>query len=138
MSKRLFFLLLILAVPLRLSAQVGAVVTAPEAPFEFAPLQMYAFPAKDFPITKYGARQGDAGATTAAFAKAMAACRKAGGGRVVVPAGSWLTGPVHFQSNCLLYLSEGAELVFEDDPKLYLPAVHTSWEGTECMNYSPL
>lgn len=114
------------------------VVTAVEAPFAFEPLVMFKFPAKDFPITKYGAKPGDVKANTAAFAKAMEACNKAGGGRVVVPAGEWLTGPIHFKSNCNLYLSEGSKVVFEDDPQLYLPAVQTSWEGSECMNYSPL
>ena len=121
-----------------LPAAAQTVVTAPESPFGFEPLSMYVFPQRDFPITKYGAKPGNVQANTKAFEKAMAACNKAGGGRVVVPAGVWITGAVHFRSNCQLWLSEGAELVFEDDPQLYLPAVHTSWEGTECMNYSPL
>lgn len=113
-------------------------VRADEAPFPFEPLQMFDFPARDFPITRYGARKDDPKATMKAFEKAMQACNKAGGGRVVVPQGEWVTGKIHFKDSCLLYLSEGSTLVFEDDPSLYLPAVHTSWEGTECMNYSPL
>lgn len=119
-------------------AEGETVVTAPESPYEFEPLCMWDFPAKDFLITKYGAKKGDVAANTAAFAKAMTACNKAGGGRVVVPEGEWLTGPIHFKSNCNLFLSEGAKVVFEDDLKLYYPAVQTSWEGTECMNVSPL
>ena len=130
--------LLVLAGGLVASAQDRTIVTAPESPYAFEPLHMYVFPEKDFPITKYGAKPGDIKATTAAFAKAMAACNKAGGGRVVVPAGEWLTGPIHFKSNCNLYLSEGAKVVFEDDPSLYYPAVQVSWEGAECMNLSPL
>ncbi|MBQ9711133.1 MAG: glycoside hydrolase family 28 protein, partial [Bacteroidales bacterium] len=116
----------------------GIKVEAPESPYGFEPLIMHVFPEKDFPITKYGAKAGDAASTTAAFAKAMEACSKAGGGRIVVPKGKWLTGPIHFRSNCNLFLSEGSELVFEDDPALYYPAVKTSWEGAECMNLSPL
>ena len=115
-----------------------SIVTAPEAPFEFTPLTMFDFPKRDFSIVKYGAKQNNVTATTAAFAKAMAACNKAGGGRVVVPAGEWLTGPIHFKSNCNLFLSEGAKLVFSDDVALYKPAVQVSWEGAECMNISPL
>lgn len=114
------------------------IISAPESPFGFEPLEMYEFPVREFPITKYGARQGNVKANTIALQKAMAACNKAGGGSVVVPAGEWLTGPVHFLSNCNLVLSEGAELVFEDNPELYLPAVQVSWEGAECMNWSPL
>lgn len=120
------------------SGQQYRTVEAPEAPFAFEPLEMFVFPDRDFPITKYGAKAGDVKATTAAFAKAMAACNKAGGGRVVVPAGEWLTGPVHFMSDCNLYLSEGAKVVFDDDLSLYYPAVQASWEGAECMNISPL
>ena len=119
-----------------LSAQTT--VTAPEAPFSFEPLQMHSFPAKDFVITRYGAKDGNVKANTLAFARAMAACHNAGGGRVVVPAGEWITGPIHFESGCNLYLSDGATVVFDDDPELYLPAVRTSWEGAECMGLSPL
>lgn len=137
MTKKLPIIFILFAlVCVNLKAQ--QVVRAPEAPFEFEDLVMYEFPSKEFPITKYGAKPGNVEATTQAFRKAMAACNKAGGGSVVVPEGSWITGPIHFQSNCRLYLSDGATLVFEDDPQLYLPAVKTSWEGTECMNYSPL
>ena len=49
-----------------LSAQDWIVVTAPEAPFPFEPLEMFVFPNKDFPITKYGAKPGDVKANTAA------------------------------------------------------------------------
>ena len=136
--KRFVLSLCVLAGGLVAAAQERILVEAPESPFPFEPLEMFVFPRKDFPITKYGARRGDVPATTAAFAKAMAACSKAGGGRVVVPAGEWRTGPIHFRSNCNLYLSEGAEVVFEDDPALYQPAVQVSWEGAECMNLSPL
>lgn len=86
------------------------------------------FPKKDFPIAKYGKSP----------AAAVAACAKAGGGRVVVPAGEWATGPIHLKSNVHLYLEKGATLKFDTDPQKYLPVVLTRWEGLECMNYSPL
>ncbi|HEX8116257.1 MAG TPA: glycoside hydrolase family 28 protein, partial [Pyrinomonadaceae bacterium] len=74
---------------------------------------------------------------TEAFRRGIAACNKAGGGRVVVPAGTFLTGPVHLLSNVNLYVSEGATVKFIQDPKAYLPLVYTRWEGMELMNYSP-
>ena len=62
-----------------------------------------------------------------------------GGGRVTVPAGEHLSdGPLRLRSNVELHLEEGARIVFPDDPAKYLPAVPTSWEGVECLNYSPL
>ena len=95
------------------------------------------FKDRDFPITDFGART-DGSKCTAAFAQAMAMCAQSGGGRVVVPRGKWLSGPIHFRSNCELHLEDGAEVVFSQDPNDYLPAVHTTWEGMECWNYSPL
>ncbi len=97
------------------------------------------FPDRDFPITKYGATEGGEADCHPAIVKAIEACHAAGGGRVVVPAGKWLTcGPVHLKSNVNLHLEEGSTLLFSTDPEDYLPAVHTRFEGTELMNFSPL
>lgn len=120
-----------------LPARPSNVVVAPEAPFEFKPLEMHVFPEKNFPITRYGAKKGDIGANMKAIAKAMEACSKAGGGKVVIPEGEWITGPVSFKSNCNLYLSEGAKLLFTDD-RSWFPIVRTTWEAMEVMNWSPL
>ena len=96
------------------------------------------FPARDFKITDYGAVAGGAADSTEAIRKAVGACHAAGGGRVVVPAGVFHTGAIHLLSNVNLYVSEGATLKFSPDPSKYLPVVYTRFEGTECMNYSPL
>lgn len=109
-----------------------------KAPFRMEPIKEYIYPAQDFVITKYGAVKGGEINNTKAIAAAIDACNKAGGGRVVVPEGIWLTSAIHFKSNVNLYLAEGAVLSFTDEPADYLPAVMTSWEGMECYNYSPL
>ncbi|HEV7747145.1 MAG TPA: glycoside hydrolase family 28 protein [Pyrinomonadaceae bacterium] len=96
------------------------------------------FPARDFKITDYGARAGDDGDNTDAIRKAIEACHAAGGGRVVVPPGVFQTGAIHLKSNVNLHVSEGATLKFSADPAKYLPVVYTRFEGTECLNYSPL
>jgi len=93
------------------------------------------FPAKDFPITDFGATAGSPDSSDA-IAKAIAACHAAGGGRVVIPAGEWFTGAIHLQSNVNLHVSKGATLKFLTDPKKY-PIVFTRWEGVELMNVSP-
>ena len=108
------------------------------APFAMEPRKEVIFPDRDFSIGNYGAVRGGKTINTRAIAKAIKACNKAGGGRVVIPAGEWLTGPVHLMSNVNLYLSDGAILRFTDNPEDYLHAVMTSWEGMECYNYSPL
>lgn len=109
-----------------------------EAPFPMDSVRMCIFPDQDFPITQYGAKKGSILFNTRAFAKAIEACHRAGGGRVIVPSGEWKTGPIHLKSNVNLYLEEGAIIRFSDNPDDYLPAVMTSWEGLECYNYSPL
>lgn len=78
------------------------------------------------------------GERTCAWQARIDAASAAGGGRVVVPAGVWRTGRIELKSNVELHLEDGAELRFSDDPGDYLPAVPTSFEGVECLNYSPL
>jgi polygalacturonase len=95
------------------------------------------FPNRDFDIMKFGAIGDGLRDGTKAFRDAIAACAAAGGGRVVVPAGRFLTGPIHLKSRVNLHVSEGATVLFSRDPKQFLPVVFTRWEGVELMNYSP-
>ncbi len=109
-----------------------------KAPFEMAAIKEFIYPERTFDIRKYGAKADGKTLCSKAINKAISACSKSGGGHVVVPAGEWLTGAVHLQSNVDLHLEEGAKLIFTDNPADYLPAVRSTWEGVECMNYSPL
>jgi polygalacturonase len=109
-----------------------------------APFKMPAIKVPDFskcprlPITNFGAVPGNKEKTTQAIAKAVDQASKQGGGVVVIPKGEWLTGQVHLKSNVALHVEKGAVLLFSENPADYLPAVHTTWEGLECYNYSPL
>ena len=96
------------------------------------------FPNRDFDITAFGAKGDGKTKCTQAFDKAITACHKAGGGRVIVPAGTFLTGPIHLQSNVCLDVGKGATIVFSDRFEDYLPPVLIRWEGRECYNLSPL
>jgi polygalacturonase len=96
------------------------------------------FPARDFVVTQYGAVGDGAADCTSAFRAAIDACTQAGGGRVVVPEGTFLTGAIHLRNNVNLHVSQGATLRFSTDPARYLPAVFTRFEGTEVMNFSGL
>ncbi|HSC55512.1 MAG TPA: glycoside hydrolase family 28 protein [Phnomibacter sp.] len=111
--------------PLKEMEQVRKLIKAP------------VFKAQDYLITDFGAKGDGVTKNTEAFKKAIEACNKAGGGRVVVPAGKFLTGPIYLKSNVNLHLSEGSVIVFSRDTKDY-PLVLTRWEGMDCMNYSPL
>jgi polygalacturonase len=96
------------------------------------------FPARDFDIRTFGAIGDGTTLCTRAFKDAIAACAAQGGGRVVIPPGRFLTGPIHLRSLVNLHVSEGATIVFSRDTQRYLPVVFTRWEGVELMNYSPL
>ncbi len=96
------------------------------------------FADKTYPITKYGAKVSNTAALNQkAIQKAIDACSKKGGGKVVVPAGEkFLTGAITLKDGVNLVVEEGATLEFVFQPELY-PIVETSWEGLECFNLSP-
>ena len=100
-------------------------------------IRLPSIPARDFNLKALGAR-GEGEDASEYFAAAVEASREAGGGRIVVPAGRYRTGPIHLVSNTELHLQEGAEIHFIPEPERYLPAVKTRWEGLEMMGYSPL
>lgn len=96
------------------------------------------FADRTFDIKKYGASLDATPAQNQkAINKAIEACSKAGGGRVVIPAGTWKTGALRMKSHVNLVIEKGATLFFHFDRALY-PLVETRWEGLDCINYSPL
>jgi polygalacturonase len=97
------------------------------------------FPDRDFKVTDYGAVGDGVTDCREAFKKAIAACTKAGGGRVVVPKGTFLSnGPIHLDNNVNLHVTKNATIKFGTRFDDYLPHVRVRWEGTECYSYSPL
>ena len=92
---------------------------------------------KVFNITKYGASvKATAAANQKAINKAIDTCSKAGGGRVVVPEGTFNTGAITLKSKVNLHIEKGAVLQFAFQPELY-PIVPTRWEGLDCYNLQP-
>lgn len=66
--------------------------------------------AQTFNIKDYGAVNDGKTICSAAIQKAVDACNQNGGGRVYVPAGTFITGTLHLKSNIDLYLEQGAVL----------------------------
>ena len=103
--------------------------------FQNLPFQMQAFDEPQFPknevnLKDYGAVGDGQTLCTEAFAKAIDALSKKGGGRLLVPEGVWFTGPIVLKSNIDLHVKEGAIILFSPDEKLY-PLVETSFEGLD-------
>lgn len=93
---------------------------------------------KTFGVTSYGAVGDGKTTNTAALQSAIDACAKAGGGRVLIPAGTYLTGPIHLQSNVDLHADAGAVVLFSRNAADY-PMIYTDFDGpntVECT--SPL
>ncbi|HER07374.1 MAG TPA: glycoside hydrolase family 28 protein, partial [Bacteroides sp.] len=62
-------------------------------------------------ITSYGAKGDGSTISTTSIQHAIDACHEAGGGRVIVPAGEFVTGTMVLKSNVELHLQQGARLV---------------------------
>src|SRR5439155_15998992 len=108
------------------------------APFKIPDVQAPTFPPRVVDIREHGAVDDAGFENTLAIAAAIDACTNSGGGRVLIPPGQWLTGPIRLNSNIDLHIAQGATLRFVSDPEKYLPAVFVRWGGQECYNYSPL
>jgi len=126
------------AKPALATALMGEQKAPPAPPFDMPGFEEPTFPDRTFSIADFGAEPGGETLNTIAIAKAITACAASGGGRVVVPAGVWLTGPVHLRSNVNLHLHEEAELRFSTNFDDYLPVVYMQRAGVRCYNYSPL
>ena len=119
-------------------------LTSNSIPFDFPDLKPPVFRNQTFDIRKYGAESileqaivaSDSFLNTKPIHDAINACHQAGGGRVLVPSGIWLTGPIHLKSNINLHLEEGAELLFSQSFDDYLPVVLIKRVHL-CYNYSP-
>jgi len=96
------------------------------------------FSDRQYMIADFGAsQQATAAENQRAINSAIKTCSQAGGGRVVVPSGTWLTGALTLQSRVNLVIEKGATLLFAFEPDLY-PLVKTRWEGVDCWNYQPM
>lgn len=68
---------------------------------------------------------------TDAFKKGIAELTKRGGGRLTVPEGVWLTGPIELKSGVELHLDKNAVVCFAPDKRLYFEA------GTQPKRVNP-
>lgn len=97
-------------------------------PFEMPQVDRPVFPDYEVSITDFNAKGDGVTLNTEAINNAIKAVHEKGGGKVVIPAGVWLTGPIELLSNVNLYTESNALVVFTDDFNAY-PIIETSFEG---------
>ena len=99
-------------------------------PFPMQKLEAPVFKNNTVSVSDFGAKGDGIMLNTEAFSKAIDELSKKGGGKLVVPAGVWFTGPIELKSNINLHLDKGALILFSPDFNLY-PLVDGSFEGLE-------
>ena len=99
-------------------------------PFAMEKVALPDIPARSVCLTDFGGVGDGAFMNTEAFARAIDALVQKGGGRLVVPAGIWRTGPIALQSRTELHLEADAMVVFDTDQDLY-PIIDTNFEGLD-------
>ena len=82
---------------------------------------------KEYNITDYGAVNGGVVSNTKVFSTAVELASETGG-RVIVPDGIWLTGPIELKSGVELHLEDNAVIVFDKNAEEY-PLIETDFEG---------
>lgn len=120
----------------------GAAMTLPAMTShgEAASADMLEPPARSplcYDVVDFGA-VGDAKTLcTAGIQKAVDACAKAGGGRVVFPTGKYLTGPIFLKSNIHVEVPAGAVVLGSTDFEK-VPSIAGRWEGIDRTVYASM
>ncbi|KUJ62910.1 glycoside hydrolase [Flavobacteriaceae bacterium CRH] len=129
-NKLLWIPLIILLVncPKSIAQNSKSTETYKNIEFKMAKVQEPVIPKNTVNLIDFGAINGGYVLNTKAFADAIEAVSKKGGGKVIIPPGIWLTGPIILKSNIELYASTGALIKFSPDKSLY-PIIETSFEG---------
>jgi polygalacturonase len=101
-----------------------------QLPFKMEKMETPVFKNNVVSVANFGGVGDGKALNTIAFKKAVEALTAKGGGKLVVPAGIWFTGPIELKSGIDLHLEKGALILFSPDYNLY-PLVNTCFEGLE-------
>ena len=101
-------------------------------PFRMDKVVLPSIPDHTVYLTDFGGVGDGMTSNTKAFAEAINTLSQKGGGKLVVPRGIWITGPIHLKSKINLHLSEGALIYFSDDYEEY-PLIETYYEGWKAL-----
>ena len=89
-------------------------------PVKVAQVSRPMIPTHEVSLTEVGGVGDGVVLNTEAFTKGISKLNKLGGGRLTVPAGVWLTGPIALKDNIELHLDKNAIIYFSPDKSLYV------------------
>lgn len=105
-------------------------------PCKVKAVEPFAIPDNEVSIAECGAVGDGVTLCTDAFTKAISKLTKLGGGRVIVPEGVWLTGPIMLKDNIELRLDKNAIITFSPDKRLYLDKNESASRVYPCIRAS--
>jgi polygalacturonase len=116
---------------------ISILLAAAAAVFRFAGATGFSAPLSHYDVRAYGARGNGKTADTVAIQKAVDVCAADGGGRVVFPAGRYVSGPIFLKSRVRIEVESGAVIEGSTNFSEY-PVIDGRWEGIERKVYASL
>jgi polygalacturonase len=95
-------------------------------PTKVAQVSRPVIPANEISLTEVGGVGDGVTLNTEAFSKGISKLGKLGGGRLNVPQGIWLTGPIQLKDNIELHLEKNAIILMSPDKSLFVNPASTS------------
>lgn len=136
MKKQIFNALGLLVIGNLLSFAYSSDHIYKDLPFEMSKVERPVIPSNVISLLDFGGIGDGVTLNSKAFDSAIIHLSSMGGGKLVVPQGVWLTGPIELDNNINLHLSANAIIVFSQDKSLY-PIVKTVFEGCETYRCKP-
>ena len=131
MTKRLTICFLFVVVALSTTAQEAYYSNLP---VELKQVSLPQIPDRQLSLNDVGGVGDGVTPCTEAFEKAITQLTAQGGGRLMVPQGIWLTGPITLDNNIELHLDKNAIIYFSPDKRLYVETKKRSSRVRPCIS----
>lgn len=119
MNKLLSMMAAVMMLPVSMEAQDYSKYYQ-NLPVQVAQVSRPVIPANELSLKDVGGVGDGVTLNTEAFSKGISKLNKLGGGRLVVPQGVWLTGPIALKDNIELHLAKNAIVIFSADKQLFV------------------
>ena len=132
--QRIVFSILALVAAISLNAQTKYSHYYTNLPCAVEQVKEVVIPEYTVTLTDFGAVGDGKTDCSEAFAAALEHLKKQGGGHLVVPNGTWLTGPIKLISNFDLHLEPQATILFSTNKELYVQKNDSLRDGSKKCN----